>query len=107
MKYLKYLNLFALVLPFAIAIISIFHPPLLIYAIMSTAVTGGLQVIVALALWCINPENFQLYIYFAITALFFSFVWFEIINWYVYSIPVGLAVYLTYILYIESNKRKK
>lgn len=98
MKTLLRLNFFALGLPFALALLAIIDVNLLVLAFLSTMVTGVLQVFIALILLVVNPKNFHLYIYFAVTALFFILcLVFHIENW-LFILPVVLAVYLTYIV---------
>lgn len=106
MKNLLRLNFFAIGLPFALALLGIINVNLLIFAILSTMVTGGLQFLIALILLLVNPKNVHLYIYLALTILFFT-LWmvFHIENW-LFLVPVVLAVYLTYIVGQEYEKSK-
>lgn len=104
MKNLLRLNFFVLGLPFALALLGLINVNLLFLALLSTMVTGGVQLFIALILLVVNPKNIHLYIYFAITILFFT-LWmvFHIENW-LFLLPVVLAVYLTYIVGGEYEK---
>lgn len=106
MKILLRLNFFALGLPFVLALLAIIDVNLLMFAFLSTMVTGALQVFIALALLYVNPKNIHLYIYFALTILFFT-LWriFHVEN-LLFLLPVVLAVYLTYIVGTEYEKSK-
>lgn len=106
MKNLLRLNIFAVGLPFVLAFLGIIDVNLLFLAYLSTMITGALQVFVALILLLVNPKNIHLYIYFALTILFFT-LWlvFHIENW-LFLLPVVLAIYLTYIVGEEYQKSK-
>lgn len=114
MSTLMKLNYFAVGLPLAICLISIFNSEIFMIALLAAIITGALQIIIALILLYINPKNIHLYIYFLATILFFTPYWIDLKHVFIEKsafiiwgiIPVLLAIYLTYILYNESQKNK-
>jgi len=104
MKTLLRLNFFALGLPFALALLAIFNINLLILPLLSTIVTGGLQVLIALILLFKNPVNIHLCVYFVFTILFFI-LWLGFnIEYWLFALPPLLAIYFTYIVAEEYKK---
>jgi len=103
MKTLKYVNAFALGLPLILVLIGFADNDLWFFALLSTMVTGFLQVLVALILLFWIPRSIHLYIYFFFTILFFV-LWlgFEIEYW-LFVLPALLAIYLTYILFNQKD----
>lgn len=102
MKVRSIINYIALVIPLVLAIIGLQDEQFYIYALLSTAVTDAVQVLVALTMLP-NHHNSLLYIYFTVTALFFL-VWYffgEVFG--IFAVPPVLAIFLTYIIY---TKRK-
>jgi len=99
MKFLAGLNFFAIGLPLVLALLSIKDGDFLQEALLSTMVTGALQVIIAMILLALNPKDFRLYGYFAVTILFFI-LWlgFNINEDWLFTIPAILALFLTYIV---------
>lgn len=103
MKTLKYINAFALSLPFLLGLLGFVDNVFWFFALLSTMVTGFLQMLVALLLLFWIPKNIHLYIYFFFTILFFV-LWlgFEIEYW-LFVLPALLAIYLTYILFNQKD----
>ena len=105
MKIRSIINYLALALPLVLAIIGLLDEQFYMYALLSTAVTGGIQVLLALTMLP-NHRSSLLYIYLCITALFFT-VWYFVSNETgIFAVPPALAIFLTYIIYIESRKEK-
>jgi hypothetical protein len=104
MKTLLYLNYFAVGLPIALTLLCLIDGELLMFSLLSTMITGALQVMVALALLFVNYRNVHLYIYFTITVIFFI-LWLGFnIEYWLYTLPPVLAIYLTYIVISEYKK---
>lgn len=103
MKTLKYINVFALGLPFLLGLIGFADNDIWFWALLSTMITGFLQILVALLLLFWIPRSIHLYIYFFFTMLFFV-LWIGFgIEYWLFVLPVLLAFYLTFILY--NNKK--
>jgi len=105
MKIRSIINYIALVIPLVLAIIGLQDEQFYMYALLFTAVTGAVQVLIALTMLP-NHHSSLLYIYFTVTALFFL-VWYffgEVFG--IFAIPPALAIFLTYLIYIESRKEK-
>lgn len=103
MRTLKYTNGFALSLPLLLGLIGFVDNDFWFFALLSTMITGFLQVLVALLLLFWIPKNIHLYIYFFFTVLFFV-LWLGFkIEDEVYILPPALAIYLTYILYNQER----
>lgn len=105
MKIRSIINYLALALPAVLALIGLGDEQFYMYALLSTAVTGGIQVLLALTMLPNHSSNL-LYIYLTITALFFT-VWYFVSNETgIFAIPPALAIFLTYIIYKEYQKEK-
>lgn len=98
MKTIKIFNLIAIITPLTIAIAGIFNQDFLIWALLSTMFTGGLQVLIALALLTRFYANINLWIY--LFGVVFFFVFFAIFGSNTLIIlPPMLCIYLTFIIY--------
>lgn len=112
MKTIKYLNTFAVGLPIAILITyPIFKEGSLFFALLSTMVTGFIQVCLGLKLLFDEPKNSKFQIYIAAVFGFFSLWLFnvqigyeDIISYILISIPVILAIYISILIYKTPNK---
>lgn len=104
MKIRSIINYLALALPAVLALIGLSDEQFYMYALLSTAVTGGIQVLLALTMLPNHSSNL-LYIYLTITALFFT-LWYFVSNETIFAIPPALAAFLTYIIYKEYKKEK-
>jgi len=98
MKAIKNLNTIALSIPLFIAFFSIFERGLLALALLSTMVTGLIQVILAFKYWKENPKNVFIKIYFFIVSVFFFFLCFFDESWIWYLPPI-LCLYLSILIY--------
>lgn len=107
MKTIKYINTFAIGLPFVIlATYPLAKEGALIYALLSTMVTGFLQVCIALKMLYSGICDRFMYIYFAGVTLFFI-LWncFEGPSYnttsslFIFSLPPLLAIYLSVLVY--------
>ncbi|MFN3639949.1 MAG: hypothetical protein ACK4UK_03445 [Flavobacterium sp.] len=98
MKTIKSLNLVAIGTPITLALIGILAPDFLVWALLSTMFTGGLQVILAFALLAYDYRNKHVFFYLLGVVVFFvSVAWVE--STYLAIIPPFLCLYLTLIIY--------
>jgi len=104
MKIRSIINYLALALPAVLALIGLGDEQFYMYALLSTAVTGGIQVLLALTMLP-NHNSSLLYSYLTITALFFI-VWYFVNSEAIFAVPPALAIFLTYIIYVERKKEK-
>ncbi|MFD1601506.1 hypothetical protein ACFSJW_15795 [Flavobacterium artemisiae] len=107
MKTLRYINTFAVGLPFAIlATYPITKEGALIYGLLSTMVTGFLQVCIAFKMLYYGKCDNKIYIYFAGVTLFFI-LWHSFPNtnytFIIFSLPPLLAIYLSILVYSISK----
>lgn len=72
----------------------------LIFGPYGIAITGFLQVLAAIFYLIAFPKSKLIYIYFAVVGLFFSF-WNEHVFDWQFTIPIGLLIYLTYIIHFK------
>ncbi len=108
MKLLHYLNLFFVGLPILLALIGIFEDDFLVFALLSTLLTGGYQTLMGLLLFITNADNPRLRVY-AVSVLGYfvlAFVYshwnfheYVIFNYLLIGIPPILAIYFSAILY--------
>lgn len=107
MKNINYLNYFAVGLPFGILITyPVFKEVVFAFALLSTMLTGLIQVILGIKLLIDNPSDKNLKIYISGVFLYFtllfmsSYLDYFISNIYVFfSIPPALALLLSVIIY--------
>lgn len=103
MKAIKTLNTIALCIPIFISLFAIFELGLLALALLSTMVTGLIQIILAFKYWQENTKNIFINIYFFIVALFFFFLCYSNESWIWYLPPV-LCLYLSLLIYTYETK---
>lgn len=99
MKKLFNLNIFALCLPFIVACFSVIDESFMILAIMSTMITGFIQVCIALILIYKIGATRDLSIYLFITITFFALWWLFPEFYAIWILPPALLIYLTIIVY--------
>ncbi|MEE1896744.1 hypothetical protein V1389_00255 [Flavobacterium rakeshii] len=107
MKYIYRINIFAVTLPFAIATLGVFNQDFLIFALLSTMVTGGLQVLLAIISFYKNPKEVHLYIYSTLTILFFLLWKLYPNNEAIFFLPPALAIYHFNIIRTLYKREKK
>ena len=111
MKDLNYLNYFAVGLPLGILITyPIYNEGALLFSLLSTILTGLIQVIIGIKMLIKEPNNIHLkaYIFFVIS---FFFLWYinstigyiNILTNTLIAIPAILAIYLTVIIYKKAQ----
>jgi len=107
MKIRSIINYFALVMPLLLGLAGFVSKDddIYIYALLSTAATGAIQVLIALTMLPNHSSNL-LYTYLSVTAIFFILWKLLGDNFYIFSIPPALAIFLTYIIYVEGKKEK-
>lgn len=106
MKTIKYLNTFAVGLPILIGLFSLIDINYIGTALVSTMLTGFIQVVLALLLLYYNPSHKYLQIYIATVILFFTLWYFnatifysDYLTFFLFPIPLILAIYLSIIIY--------
>jgi len=111
MKTIKNLNTFAVGLPLVILITyPFFKEGALLFALLSTMVTGFIQFCLGLKLLFEMPNNLKLQIYIVAVFLFFG-LWFinnligykDALTFILFPIPLILAIYLSVLIYKEPN----
>jgi hypothetical protein len=111
MKNINYFNNFAIGLPLIILITyPIFKESALFFSLLSTMLTGLIQVIIGIKMFQDEPNNKHLQIYITSVILFFL-LWFinsnlqyyEIMSFILFSIPPVLAIYLSLIIYKKTK----
>ena len=110
MKTIKYWNAFAIGVPIVLLLLGCISEGFLVYAAVSTMLTGLIQVIIGLKMLFNDPENKQLQIYGGGVALFFmtwiinaGLDYIDIITYTLVPIPFILLVYLSVIIYNSKN----
>lgn len=112
MKTIKNLNSFAIGLPLLIIITyPIFKESSLLYSLLSTMITGFIQVILGLCLLFKTPDDTKLQLYITCVIDFFI-LWFinaqihynDTLSYFLFPIPLILAIYLSIIIYKTPNK---
>jgi len=108
MNAIRAINYIVLFAPIILGLIGLQDEEVLIFAALSTMVTGAAQVIMALIMLLGKHRNPLLFSYFAIVAMFFL-IWGFIGNYefYIFAIPVMLALYFTYIVYVQIKLEKQ
>lgn len=98
MKTIKILNLIAVGTPFFFAFLGIFDRDYFFWALISTMLTGGLQILISLALLSRFYTNQHLWIYLFGVVFFFIFMYF-FQNHVLLILPPILCIYLTFTIY--------
>jgi hypothetical protein len=113
MKNANKLNLAVVGLPIILALFGIVETSFLFFALISTILTGFVQVIIGLAMLIDEPMNKKLQVYIFSVIIFF-FLWFGISNskiisdkiyYLLFVIPILLAMFLSYIIYKKSIEK--
>ncbi|CAM3395066.1 hypothetical protein FLLO111716_08020 [Flavobacterium longum] len=104
MKTIKSINNWALGLPMGLGVLGIIWPGFFILALLSTTLTGLLQVVAAICFWGDYPENRHIKIYFAGVLLFFLLLSAlpDGTEW-IWLMPILLCVYLCIIIYTQKD----
>lgn len=107
MKIIKYINTFAITLPFIIAATyPIYKENALLLALVSTMATGFLQFLLGVKMLVDNPQDKNLQLYMG-GVLFFFGLWLtnvligynNFISYILFPIPLILAIYLSLLIY--------
>lgn len=114
MKTIKYLNTFAIGLPFFILITYfIYKDNSIFWALYSTMVTGFIQVTLSIFLLIKNPKDKFILGYLASVVLFLLlwyfndiFLYSTFLIWTLIAIPPILAIYLSCIIYKQKKDTK-
>jgi len=107
MKIIKYMNSFAIALPFLIALTyPIIEENAIFLSLYSTMVTGFVQVILGITLFFKNPKDKFINAYLISVLLFFGLWYFNMNVYYLnfltnflLPIPLILAIYLSVLIY--------
>lgn len=113
MKLIFRLNIFAIGLPILLGLAGTIFNVFLFYALLSTMLTGLIQVVLGICLLLSHPKDINLKIYLgSVIAYFLSWIpiensHIELGNFaYVFvSVPVVLAIYLTLIISKKTDSR--
>jgi len=112
MKIIKYVNTFAISLPFLILLTCpFFEEGAVIFALLSTMLTGLLQFSLAIKMLIDNPNDKELQ-YYTIAVFSFFLLWLvnhligynNFITYLLCPTPVFLAIYLSTIIYKKANQ---
>jgi hypothetical protein len=103
MKKIKILNTIAISIPFVIALGTIFNQSFLILALLSTMVTGLLQLVTAVLFAARNPHSLYIRIYFILTAIFFL-LWYIFPGNLIMVMPLCLCIFLSVIIYTQKDE---
>ena len=103
MKKIKILNTIAIVLPFIIATGCIFEQSFLIIALLSTMITGLLQLVAAVLFAVRNPSSIYIRAYFMLTAIFFL-LWYIFPGNLIMIMPLCLCIFLSIIIYSHNDE---
>ncbi len=108
MNYYKILNSIALSIPLILAIIGIFDNEYFTTALMSTMITGFIQVILGFAKLIENRKNKKIQNYLIAVCVFFllwylntkiNFVYDDYLAMALFPVPIILAIYFSIIIY--------
>jgi hypothetical protein len=103
MKELKYFNTFAILLPFFIGAFGCIDESYLIIALISTILTGCIQIIIGMSFAFLFPKNKNIKIYLLLVVLFFVLLFTNLGEYWVWLFPPLLCLYLTITLYEEKQ----
>lgn len=107
MRRIHYFNLFAIGLPIVLALVGFIIEDFFFYALISTMLTGFIQVVLAMCLFFDDPKDTNIKIYLGSVITYFS-LWLIIgsrvlnsgyLNYILILTPLTLAIYLTVIIF--------
>ena len=112
MKTIKQLNTFAVGLPFLILITyPITKEGAFFFSLLSTILTGFIQVLIGIKMILKEPRNLYLQIYIIGVLLYFSIYFislyfriYQILDIFFLGVPPLLAIYLSVLIYKKANK---
>mgnify|MGYP006346396659 CR=1 FL=1 len=102
LKVLRILNLIAIGIPVIIALCGFIKIDYLMTALVSTMITGAIQVIVAILYLIFSPRSKSIWIYFFGLFLFVFLVFINLSD-HSFWLPVLLLFYLTYIIHFKKH----
>lgn len=111
MKNIYRLNLVVIAIPVVLGLLELTISGMLFFALISTILTGFVQVIIGLKMLIDEPKDKKLQLY-VISVIIFFLLWFIIANSDILShkidyliavIPILLAIFLTYIIYKKTK----
>lgn len=104
MKNLKYLNMFAIAIPFLIGMLGFTNESLFIVALISTMLTGIIQVIIGIIYVFLFPNSILIKVYLLLVT-FFGISWLALgQNDWVWFLPPSLCIFLTVLLHNQVKK---
>lgn len=106
MKITYYVNLFAIGLPIILGLLGFIDKDFFLQALISTILTGCIQIIIGFSMFIQNPKNKYILIYLLGVILYFAVIIFNInsfnttiVDIIKFGLPPILAIYLTIIIY--------
>ena len=105
LKVLRILNLIAIGIPIFLCLLAIVDEGFLYYGLISTMITGGLQICIALGYWFFNKKDAFIIAYFAVVAIYFLSATLGNFNFDIIFVivPVLLALYLSFIIHFKKH----
>jgi hypothetical protein len=103
MKAIKNLNIIALSIPLFISLFALFEKGIFVLALLSTMITGAIQILLAIKYWQEHPKNVLIKIYFLGVTLFFFLLYFYATNW-IWCLPPLLCIYLSFLIHTNEIK---
>ncbi|MEO8773516.1 MAG: hypothetical protein ABI263_04080 [Gelidibacter sp.] len=106
MRRIHYFNIFAIGLPLLLALVGFISEDFFFYALISTMLTGFIQVVLGIYLFFDDPKDHKIKIYLGCVVTYFS-LWLLIgnsalnsgyLNYILILTPITLAIYLTIII---------
>lgn len=115
MRTIKYLNTFAIGLPLILLVVGIAindtSGNYIAYALYSTIIIGLIQVISGIIIFIKEPKNKKIIIYLSIVFIFFllwylnvKIIYSDYLTYFLFPIPLLLAIYLSIIIYTKKEK---
>lgn len=103
MKAIKNLNIIALGIPLFISLFALFENGFLVLALLSTMITGAIQILLAIKYWQEHPKNVLIKIYFLGVTLFFLLLYLYSTFW-IWCLPPFLCIYLSILIHTNEIK---
>lgn len=104
MTELKNFNWIAIGIPIFVALFGFIDEDLLFYAIISTMLTGLIQILLGFAFWLNRPNNTKIIIYFLGVTSFFVLLF--VCQWkWLWIMPPVLCIYLTIIFHTHKDQK--
>lgn len=97
--HLKTFNSIALFIPIFFCLLGLIAEGFLMLAVLSTMITGFIQIIIGISYWIKFPNSIHIKIYFLVVIIFFLLLFFKTTYDWIWFLPPVLCIYISILIY--------